>query len=202
MAVNAEAWLARAKAVLSGQHQGSEVQAAISLLTAVYGPQSAQLNAFTTGLAQIAKLAPNPTNSQHHQVINACGAISNVVAEIESGLITSLRAQVAGEIFAELVGLGKETLQDDTEAAKNVSAVLIAAAFEDLMRRMGSELAGVVGRPKLEEVLTALKNAGILNGGEVGTAQSYLKFRNDSLHADWAKVQKSQVQSCTAFIEA
>jgi hypothetical protein len=66
---------------------------------------------------------------------------------------------------------------------------------------MGSELAGVVGRPKLEEVLTALKN-GVLKGGEVGTAQSHLKFRNDSLHADWPKVQKSQVQSCIALIEA
>jgi len=73
---------------------------------------------------------------------------------------------VAGEIFAELVGLGKETLQDDTEAGKNVSAVLIAAAFEDLIRRMGSELAAVVGRPKLEEVLTALKNAGILRAAK------------------------------------
>ena len=92
MAVNADAWLARAKAVLSGQHPGAEVQFAISLLTAVYGPQSAQLNALTTGLAQIAKLAPNPTNSDHHQTIHAYGAISNVVAEIESGLITSLRA--------------------------------------------------------------------------------------------------------------
>ncbi len=91
MAVNADAWLARAKAVLSGQHPGAEVQSAISLLTAVYGPQSAQLNALTTGLAQIAKLAPNPTNSDH-QTIHAYGAISNVVAEIESGLITSLRA--------------------------------------------------------------------------------------------------------------
>ena len=117
-------------------------------------------------------------------------------------MIVSLRAQVAGEIFGELVGLAKDTLVDDTETAKNVSAVLVAAAFEDLMRRMGSELAGVVGRPKLEDVVTALKNAGILKGGEVGIAQSYLKFRNDSLHADWAKVQKSQVQSCMAFIEA
>jgi hypothetical protein len=93
-------------------------------------------------------------------------------------------------------------LQDNTEAAKNVSAVLIAAAFEDLIRRMGSELAGVVGRPKLEEVITAFENAAFLKGGEVGTAQSYLKFRNESLHADWAKVQGSQVQSCIGFIEA
>jgi hypothetical protein len=107
-----------------------------------------------------------------------------------------------GKYFSELVRLGKETLEDDTESAKNVAAVLIAAAFEDLMRRMGSELAELTGRPKLEDVLTALKNAGIIKGGEVGTAQSYLKFRNDSLHADWSKVQKAQVQSCTAFIEA
>jgi hypothetical protein len=195
-------WLKRAKAVLAERQPAAEaIQFAVSILSAMYGPQSPQLSVFTTSLAQVAKTASNPTNSDHHQSMHARGTIANVVAEIESGLIVSLRAQVAGEIFAELVGLGKETLEDDTETAKNVSAVLIAAAFEDLMRRMGSELAGVVGRPKLEEVLTALKTAGILKGGEVGTAQSYLKFRNDSLHADWAKVQKSQVQSCIAFVE-
>jgi hypothetical protein len=202
MANKADAWLARAKEVLAQPQPAQEaVQFAISLLSAMYGPHSPQMDAFTIGLAQVARLAPNPTNSDHHQWLHAFGAIRNVVAEIEGGLIVSLRAQVAGEIFSELVGLGKEVLQDDSDSAKNVSAVLIASAFEDLFRRMGSELAGVVGRPKLEEVLTALKNAGVLKGGEVGTAQSYLKFRNDSLHADWPKVQKSQVQSCIAFIE-
>jgi hypothetical protein len=203
MANNAEAWLKRAKDILAvGQPAGEAVQFTISILTAMYGSQSPQLKTFIAALAQVAQIAHNPTNADHHQWMHARGALANVVAEIEAGLIVSLRAQVAGEIFAELVRLSKETLEDDTESAKNVSAVLTAAAFEDLMRRMGSELAGVVGRPKLEEVLTALKTAGILKGGEVGTAQSYLKFRNDSLHADWAKVQKSQVQSCTAFIEA
>jgi hypothetical protein len=200
---NYGAWVTRAKAILTEQQPASEeIQFAISLLTAIYGPQSPQLEAYTTALAQIAKSAPNPTNAAHHQKQYARGVIRNVVAEIEGGLISSLRAQVAGEVLEELVELGKEILDDNTESAKNVSAVLIAAAYEDLIRRMGSELAGIVGRPKLDEVLTALKNAGILKGGEVGTAQSYLKFRNDSLHANWANVQNSQVQSCTAFIEA
>jgi hypothetical protein len=199
---NSDAWLTRAKQVLSEIQSSGHSQFAISLLTAVYGPRSPQLMAYTTTLEQIAVLSPNPTNAMHHQQRHAHAVIRNVVAEIEGGLITSLRAQVAGEIFAELVGLGKEILEDGTDSAKNVSAVLIAAAFEDLMRRMGSEKADVVGRPKLEEVVTSLKNAGILKGGEVGTAQSYMKFRNDSLHADWDKVQTSQVQSCTAFIEA
>jgi hypothetical protein len=60
----------------------------------------------------------------------------------------------------------------------------------------------VAGRPSLQEVTTALKGAGVLKGGEIGTAQSFLKFRNDSLHADWANVSRTQVESCTAFIEA
>jgi hypothetical protein len=203
MPANADAWLARAKAVLAQPQPAAEaVQFAISILTAMYGPQSAQLNAFTTGLAQVAKLAPNPRNSDHHQWLHANGTIRNVVAEIEGGLIVSLRAQVAGEIFGELVSLGKEILADGTDAAKNVSAVLIAAAYEDLVRRMGSQLAAVEGTPKLEEVVVTLKNAGILKGGEVALAQSFLPFRNASLHANWERVQRSQVESCIAFIEA
>jgi hypothetical protein len=172
------------------------------MLTALHGAQSTQLKAFLDGCTAISKNTTGAGNANHHLYQHAHGAIKNAIAEVEGGLIVGLRAQVAGEILSELVGLGKEVLEDDTESAKNVSAVLIAAAFEDVMRRMGSELASVTGRPRLEEVLTGLKVAGILKGGEVGTAQSYLKFRNDSLHADWAKVQRSQVQSCTAFIEA
>jgi hypothetical protein len=199
---NVEPWLTRARTILEGQQAASEeIHFAVSFLIAVYGPQSPQLDAYTTALAQIAKSTTGASTVAHHQQRHARGVIRSVVAESEGGLITSLRSQVAGEIFAELVGLGKEILEDDTESAKNVSAVLIAAAFEDLVRRMGSELAGVAGRPKLEEIITALKNAGILKGGEVGTAQSYLKFRNDSLHADWTKVEKSVIRSCIAFIE-
>lgn len=205
MPLNTEPLLKRAQEVLAQPQSinaSEQVQFATSMLTMLHGSQSTQLKAFLDGCAAISKNTTGASNAAHHLYYHSQGAIRNAIAEVEGGLIVSLRAQVAGEIFSELVGLGKETLDDDTESAKNVSAVLIAAAFEDLMRRMGSELAGVVGRPKLEEVLTALKNAGILKGGEMGTAQSYLKFRNDSLHADWAKVQKSQIQSCTAFIEA
>jgi hypothetical protein len=206
MPLNTEPLLKRAREVLAqpvNLASASEpIQFATSMLTALHGAQSTQLKVFLDGCAAISKNTTGAGNAAHHLRQHAHGAIKNAIAEVEGGLIVSLRAQVAGEILGELVGLGKETLEDDTESAKNVSAVLIAAAFEDLMRRMGSELAGVTGRPKLEEVLTALKNADVLKGGEVGTAQSYLKFRNDSLHADWTKVHKSQVQSCTAFIEA
>ena len=131
----------------------------------------------------------------------AIGAIKVANRELKAGLIVKLRIAVAGEILTELIGLAKEVLVEQTEAAKNISAVLIAAAYESLIRRMGEDFAGVTARPRLEEVITALKNAGVLTGS-VGIALSYLKFRNDSLHADWKAVDRSQVESCLAFTES
>jgi hypothetical protein len=153
MADNTPAWLKRAKEILkeATPEMGPSEQAipfAISMYTAIYGPQSTQLMAL-----------------KDEQQLSANSAITNIIAEIEGGLIADTRAQIAGEVLSELVGLGKEILSDGGESAKNVSAVLIAAAFEDLIRRMGSELAGVTGRPKLEDVLIALKNAGVLKAG-------------------------------------
>lgn len=186
MANNTEAWLKRAKEILGKGHTAHDaIPFAPSILVALYGPQSAQLQAFNKRMEEISR---NKENADFMRLKNAYSTIQNVVGEIENGLIANLRTQVAGEVMSELVGVGKEILADDTDAAKNVSAVLIAAAFEDLMRRMGSELAGVVGRPKLEDVIGDLKNADLLKGSEVSIALSYLPFRNHSLHADWSKV--------------
>jgi hypothetical protein len=202
MANKGDDWLKSAKEILENVPANRDriVSFAVSMFASLYGAQSVQLESLNRRIEQCNK-SIGFLSAQDLRAEQAHNAIQSAVTEIENGLLVNLRAQVAGEVLAELVGLGKEILSDRTETAKNVSAVLIAAAFEDLIRRMGKELAGVVGRPKLEEVLTALKNAGALKGGEVGTAQSYLKFRNDSLHADWANVQESQVHSCIALIE-
>jgi hypothetical protein len=208
VAFDSTAWIKRANEVISLGDSASHgvaseaTQFATSLLTVLYGPQSTQLQAFSAGCDAISKMRSGTGSVPIQLCRHARGAITNAKAELEAGLVGSLRVQVAGEVLADLVSLGKEALADSTDAAKNVAAVLIAGAFEDLIRRMGSELAGVAGRPSLQDVITELKNAGVLKGGEIGTAQSFLKFRNDSLHADWANVSRAQVESCTAFIDA
>ena len=209
MVFDSETWIKRADEVLSkgrstNQTGASEaIQFATSFLTALYGPQSTQLRAFSTGCDVISKAKPQGmSNAAMDLSRHALGVITNAKAELQAGLVGSLRLQVAGEVLSDLVAMGKEVSAQQTDAAKNVAAVIIAAAFEDLMRRMGTELAGVAGRPSLQDVLNALKDKLVLKGGEIGTAQSFLKFRNDSLHADWANVSRAQVDSCTAFIEA
>ena len=177
------------------------VQFATSMLTALYGAESSQLRQFRDGCEACSQKAPNPKNMAYLILNYAISAIKVANRELKAGLIVKLRIAVAGEILSELIGLAKEVLIEQTEAAKNISAVLIAAAYESLIRRMGEDFAGITARPKLEEVITALKNAGVL-AGSVGTALSYLKFRNDSLHADWKAVDRPQVESCLAFTES
>jgi hypothetical protein len=184
-------WIRRANEVLSKgcpmdfSTCSEAVHFATSMLTALYGAGSSQLRGFLTGQEVIAKAKMG--QPIFAQCGDAHGAIRNAKAELEAGLITSVRVLVAGEVLAELVRLGKEILGGNTEEAKNVAAVLLAAAYEDLMRRMAEEFASVTDRPKLESLVGTLKTTGVLKGGEVSLAVGFLKFRNDSLHADWAK---------------
>lgn len=193
---NMKAWMARADELLrSGVPHGELTAGATSMLTALYGPASPQLKQFLAGCAPC-------KGSAILLVHHSKGAIVNAKKELEAGLIVNLRVAVAGEILTEMARLAREVLQDGTEEAKNVSAVLVASAFEGTLRKMGGELAGVENRPKLETVITALKEAGVLKGAEVGICQSHLQFRNDSLHADWGNVSRTQVETCLALIES
>ncbi len=59
----------------------------------------------------------------------------------------------------------------------------------------------MIGRPKLADVLEALKRSGVLEEAQFTIAQSYLKFRNDALHADWEKIERESVASILGFTE-
>lgn len=202
-----EAWAKRADEILAGGTGGGGPQEAseayhfaTSMLTALYGAGSPQVQALRANAeASMNRKDGPPRYTLMYQF--ALGVIENTKREVDAGLIMNLRVLVAGELLAELLRLAKDVLGERTEEATNVAAVLTASAFETLIRRMGEEFAGITDRPKLEAVISALKTTQILRGGQVGTAQSYLKFRNDALHADWKQIDRSQVQSCLAFVE-
>jgi hypothetical protein len=204
---NSDAWLKRAKQKLlaPSEVQGGglqTVQFATSMLTALYGPVSPQLRQFEHTVSVVEANIVGLFNIDRELDGAARAIIRNTVEEIEAGLILKVRVAVAGEVLSEMTALAKDVMVDRTNEAKNAAAVLVAAAYEGLLRKMGEEFAGVTTRPKLGDVITALKAANVLKGGQTATAQSYLKFRNDSLHADWTNVDRSQVESCLAFSES
>lgn len=129
------------------------------------------------------------------------GSLRAMKADVEAGIVGQIERRAVGEVIADMLGLAKEALSDGSDGARNVAAVLTAAAFEDTVRRLGSSSAGVQDRPDLADVLMALKNARVLVGAPLTTAQSYLKFRNDALHADWTKLTPAVIASCLSFTE-
>lgn len=164
-----------------------------SLVALVYGERSPQLAAYTKQIAQ---------NDAPGAIERCCdGALRNLKREIEGGLTGDFRQQITGEVLTDLIQLSRTVLTQQGDQAKNVAAVLAAAAFEDAIRRMGKTFAGVIGRDDLADVSTKLKDAGVMQGTQVGIAQSYLNFRNSALHANWDRIEKESVHSVLGFVE-
>jgi hypothetical protein len=205
MVANVEGWLERAASfggrvgtLAAGQKSGEALTFAISMGTAFYGANSQQVEAIRRRVESISK-EKGSTFPEIAVYEFALGCIHNMAAEIKGGLIQSIRLGIVGEVLADLVSMARDAL---SEGSVQVAAVLTAAAFEDLMRRLGQEKAEITSRIKLDQVLIELKEKGVLQGGEPGVAQSFLKFRNDSLHADWSNVTESQVSSCLGLLDS
>jgi hypothetical protein len=194
---NIDSWLKRAKEFKSGQwsgysdHSTETLMFAISITSALHGAASPQMEILK------ARTAHTGDGWDLYQV--ALGVIANVISEIEGGLVAGIRLGITGEVLGDLIAIAQEALSEGTI---EVAAVLTAAAFEDLMRRLAQEKAGITSRIKLELILHELKDKNILQGGESALANGFLKFRNDSLHANWNSVKEPQITSCLALLNS
>lgn len=199
-----DAWVKRAEEVLAmnGWESLTPIHMfAVSFVEAFYGPASVQFKSLKDSVDAMQRNSKSGPPAA--DIAGFCrGVIESTLAEIKAGLIVNVRAQIQGEVLGELITLAKDALTETTDSSMQVAAVLTAAAFEDILRRLAGEKAGLTGRPKLEQVVNALKDGDVLKGGEISTANGYLKFRNDSLHADWAQVHRFQVESCILFVES
>lgn len=171
------------------------LQGTLTLMVAVYGPDSHQVG-----------ILMDPAKKRFPmdllEVLNAAkGALRNLQAELEAGAIGSLIQRMVGDVLTDFLQLARAVLDDPSDKAKNVAAVLTAAAFEDTIRRMGESFAGVVGRDDLQGVINELKQKGILQSPQLAIAQSYLSFRNHALHAEWVKIDRASVHSVLGFVE-
>ena len=117
--------------------------------------------------------------------------------EFEGGWAASLRGQISGEMLADFLSLAKRSLDE----SKDVAAVLVCASLEDAMKRLAVDKGLDVEDKEMAEVINALKGNGILKGPQASIAQSYVKLRNKAFHAEWSKIEKSDVSSAIGFAE-
>lgn len=171
-----------------------------SIMSLVYGSNSIQVQNFTKDTENIKDRKFATAYQAECAIQLAKGVLNNVKTEIEKGFIGSLQKTITGDVLTDFLQLARAALGEEGDDAKNVAAVLTAALFEDTIRRLATAN-GIPHIEKLQDVITELKEKGILQGSQVGIANSYLNFRNNSLHAQWDKVERESVASVLGFVE-
>ncbi len=183
------------------EQQNTLYHGTLGIMLALYGTDSSQEKALRASIERLTnKDHPSASYVINNSVAAIGGVLAAIKAELDSGFIGSLRATLTGEVLTDFIKLARMTLEESGDDAKNVAAVLAAAAFEDVLRKL-ADLKGIDHQEKLADVMTALKDVGVLQGAEVGIAQSYLSFRNRSLHARWNEVDRPAIESALAFTE-
>jgi hypothetical protein len=86
-----EMWLNQAKEIAADQSLTRTIPFAISMLTALYGPGSPQINALRQGMEQVAASSSSPYATHNAQQELSLNAIKNTIKEMEGGLIVNLR---------------------------------------------------------------------------------------------------------------
>lgn len=182
--------------------QGS-VQTTLSILAAVYGPQSTQMRAFQDRLKKGTGRHDNADHSYAMRVARDIeGAVGAAIADLEAGIASPKGTRAKGEVLGDFVTLAREALDRNDSSADRVAAVLAAGALEETLKQLGMSAGlDVYGRP-MRAVIEKLKEADLLSGPEFSLAHGLVGFRDKALHAQFDDLSRGTTESALAFVEA
>jgi hypothetical protein len=166
---------------------------ALNAIQAAFGPDSPHAQRFA---AEIKGVSSNKVWSRHLSSI--LGVFLGAKSDLDGGYVFNLEKQVAGELFGDIVALAKRALSDGHHT---VAAVLGCAALEDALKRFAATNGLNVGDKAMEEVINALKAAGLVSGAQKGLLGAMPKIRNHALHAEWDKISAADAGSVLGFVE-
>ena len=126
------------------------------------------------------------------------GILNGIKNDIENDLIFNLEKQTIGSVVADFITLAKSSAE---EGYKDVAAVLAAASIEDALKRFSALNELQVDDKVMSEVVNALKTKGLLKGPQASLLASYTQIRNKAFHAQWDKIEMSDVKSLISFTE-
>jgi hypothetical protein len=172
----------------------------LNVLESLYGVNSSQVSEFRE-YKKAAQTKAKEYPRGYYEIFLGdfiIGSLSNVREELEARLIRNLSKEAAGEVIGDLVVLAKAELK---EGFIPVAAVLASAALEDALKRKAEELELDVEDKSLDEVINALKSKSFFKGAQTKIITSFVRLRNYAMHAEWKKIQETDVSSLIGFLE-
>jgi hypothetical protein len=170
----------------------------LTLVSSLYGPESRQVHAVQDSNARIAKYNWGQELRDSATVEEMRGTLRAVRNDVERGLLRSLRSEARGEVLGDFMLLAKEALD---ASFKDVAAVLASAALEDTLKKYGEANGLDTEGKELSDVVNALKAAGLVKAPQGKVLQSFVGIRNKALHAEWQRIEASEVHSVIAFLQ-
>jgi len=170
----------------------------LRIIESLYGANSPQFKAFLETKKEYLK----PSYEKVYGIVSLSksikGTLFNIKEELNEGLIRNITKETAGEVIGDLTSLAKAEIK---EGYIEVAAVLASAALEDALKRKAEEIGLNVESKTLNEVINALKSKSFFKGAQTKIVPSFVKLRDYAMHAEWDKIQKSDVSSLIGFLE-
>lgn len=197
--IKASLWTIRPEdnAKITANPQGA-IQSTLAVLAMLYGDASPQIKALQE---RIKPMGPREVDrsTYNYRIANELAPILDAaVADYESGITGSIRAQAKGEVLGDFIALAREALQS---GAEKVAAVLAAAALEETLKQLGAENRVDVYNGDYRGVVQKLKDANVLTGAQPGVANGYSTFRDRAFHGQFDQIERGTTESALAFTE-
>ena len=161
-----------------------------NLVLAVFGKPSPHYQNFVSAYASC--------RGSDHQVKALHALFLSAMEDFEGGYVFDVDLRVSGEVFGDFVSLARQSL---SEGHKDVAAVLACAALEDALKRYAAANGLEINDKTMQDVVNALKSAGLVAGAQKSLLDSMPKIRNFAMHADWGKISEPDVSSVLGFVE-
>ena len=171
----------------------------VGLVAQLYGNASAQMQALKDEKDRLMGIQTNEFQKHKIFIQELHGFLKTITAEVKAGLVKSIEDEARGEIYTDFVALAKLALEDN---AKDVAAVLSAAALEDALKRFADSKGLDPSDKDMSQVIAMLKRNQLLKKPEAKVVQSYVTLRNKALHAEWDKINSPEVSSLIGFVQS
>jgi hypothetical protein len=137
----------------------------------------------------------DPAANPLYRVERLIPVLTNLLIDIDAGMLASVTNQARAEIFEDFLDVGEHYL--DTGQISQ-AGVIVSTVFEDTVKKICRKH-GIDATGTAEPLINALKAKGKLTSNKAKGAKRAADLRNAALHANWQEFDVHDVKASLEF---
>lgn len=128
----------------------------------------------------------------NHAVGEVVEVLKSLIVNVDAGLLTSIVNSAQAEVFDEFLDHASEYVK---RGRKEEGGVIAGVVFEDTIRRICKRMSIQEAGVKLDQLISALANGGVISGVKAKRARAAAAVRTSATHAQWTEFEISDVEA-------